>query len=653
MRILFIDNLLFEGDLHHPRFDLQPHLGLMSLVSVARSGGHEASIYDPKRLLALGELSLSEGLYEAMAEQILVLGADVVGFTALGCNFQCVVRVALRLRERKPDLPILLGGPHASILHEEILTRFDVFSVVVRHEAEETLLPVLDALYSKELNHIPGVSYRNPRGEVICNPGRPAIGNLNQLPIPAYDAYPLKTLGLESVRVEAGRGCPFACTFCSTASFFGRNYRLKSPERLLEEMEALRTAYGFTDFLLNHDLFTVNRHKVLDFCHAVRGRGFTWRCSARVDCVDDSLLEAMAEAGCRHIYFGIETGSPRMQKISCKRMDIELLEPVLATTSKLGICTTTSFITGFPEEQHADQKMTLDLVGTLHYRTDGLNEAQLHLLTPEPGTDLMTKYGSELRLDQHVSGFNFPRIDPKDHDLLATYPELFPNFYFFPSVLTRDRLIFVTTAWLLFNEIGYTTFGYILRAFNGSLWRLLDEAYHWMKAHMWGESLETVLAGFLAERFGWDHHLVSLFRYGIAIRNANADPCINGLKEQGDPRDISLVISSGVTVLQQIHDCSALLERINGDESQGLLDNGEAGPLEEFLVVAAPENARVFAIDLATANLINRFKEPTSYWQCCLAISKESEALFPLWEDVAGLQQMGVLRALEPVGQPT
>ena len=100
-------------------------------------------------------------------------------------------------------------------------------------------------------------------------------------------------------------------------------------------MDGLNSIYGFNVFKLNHDLFTVNRKKVVEFCHAMLERNYTWSCSARVDCVDPELLELMWEAGCRDIYFGIEAGSARMQAISRKRLDLDLVEPTLDVTSRL------------------------------------------------------------------------------------------------------------------------------------------------------------------------------------------------------------------------------------------------------------------------------------------------------------------------------
>src|SRR5581483_12355146 len=115
MHLLLIDNLLFRDEPEGPEFDLQPHAGLMSLAAVARGGGHSADIYDAKWELVSGRLALGPSLYRDMATAILERAPDAVGFTALGCNFPFVVRVAGEVRRERPELPILLGGPQATI----------------------------------------------------------------------------------------------------------------------------------------------------------------------------------------------------------------------------------------------------------------------------------------------------------------------------------------------------------------------------------------------------------------------------------------------------------------------------------------------------------------------------------------------------------
>ncbi len=651
MRVVFVDNLLYEGTARAPVFDLQPHLGLLSLVALARNAGIDAEVYDPKLALTRGELGLDASLYATMAAAIAARRPDVVGFTALGCNMHCVVNVAARLKEIDPGLPILLGGPHATILHREILSRFAAFDFVVRGEAEETLLPLLERVHERDPGELTGVSYRAASGSLVCGAASSIVQDLDTLPVPAYDCYPLGELGLATIRVEAGRGCPFSCTFCSTASFFGRSYRLKSVARLLAEMDHLHRVYGFGDFKLNHDLFTVNRKKVLAFCEALFDRAYTWSCSARTDCVDPELLETMARAGCRSIYFGIEAGSERMQRLSRKRLDLAQVEPTLDACDANGIASTTSFIIGYPDEERADQDATLDMAGALWGRPGARTQSQVHLLTPEPGTHLIEEHGGALRFDGYVTDFNFPRLHPDDDTLLAAEPAIFANHQHYPTRLPRARNVFVASAWIALVTLGRPVAAYALRAFGGSLARFIGEAYDW-----YGERAVTAdgasasdLIGFLAARFGARHHLVSLFRYALASNAicAAREPAPPLAGAHGDPREAALRLSARSAVLHDVHDCAALLRRIERDGGTELLDPASAGAPTTLLLICTPDargnTVATYEIGAATAGVLRAFEQPTSYWSYGAAAAERTGEPFADWDGVASLVRLGAL----------
>src|SRR5690242_3920141 len=120
MKIVLVDNLLFERIDFEIRVDQHPHLGLISLGAITRAARLEPEIYDPKREIASGLLLAGRELYGAIAERLLRSKPNVVGFTTLGCTFLISLRVAQILKRTAPNLPIILGGPHATILHREI-----------------------------------------------------------------------------------------------------------------------------------------------------------------------------------------------------------------------------------------------------------------------------------------------------------------------------------------------------------------------------------------------------------------------------------------------------------------------------------------------------------------------------------------------------
>jgi radical SAM superfamily enzyme YgiQ (UPF0313 family) len=574
MKVTLVDNLLIEQNGTRVETVLQPHLGLISLLAVLRAAGHHGLLYDPKLALTEGRLELNGSLYREMAKQILDSAPDVVGLTSLGCNFICTLKVAQHLRALAPGMPILLGGPHATILDKAILQRYAAFDIVVRHEAERTLPAVLAGLTRSDLTKIPGITYRSG-SEVLCNPGAPLIDCLDTLPIPSYDAYPIERLKLEWLRVEAGRGCPFMCTFCSTASFFGRQYRLKSAPRLLLELDQLHDRYGVRQFSLQHDLFTVSRDKVLEFCDTVAARKYLWKCSARMDCVDPQMLRAMAQSGCREIYFGVETGSPYLQQAAQKRLDLSAFYPTLDACDATGIRPTVSFITGYPQERAIDQAATLDMVGSCFYRSPPPANVQLHLMTPEPGTQLLEQFRDDLRFDGFISDFTFPTLESDDSAVMSAAPDVFMNNHFFAAELPRRRHVLVSTLYYALYDLSPTVLSYLIDQFDGRLSALVDTFDAWAQECGVDTVSGKILVDFCRNQFGPRHPVTSLVRYMVALATMvrpSRRQAIGLHTEHGHH-----MLDRGVTetyrlnaeakLLEDIHDCPALLDKLTARQN--------------------------------------------------------------------------------------
>ena len=254
----------------------------------------------------------------------------------------------------------MFGGPQASVVDLQTLAAFPFVDLILRGEAEESFPLLLDELANwRRMDRVPGLTYRT-EGQPRRNPNADVIRDLDSLPSPAYHLTG-ELQGASRAALEMGRGCPFACTFCSTNDFFRRNFRLRSPDRILHDMRSFAEVYGLSDFDLIHDMFTVDKRRVVAFCDAMiaSGERFTWACSARSDCIDEPLLELMARAGCVGIFFGIETGSARMQTVIDKRLDISRAKEIIDAVEELRIGSTVSLIAGFPEETREDLEQTV------------------------------------------------------------------------------------------------------------------------------------------------------------------------------------------------------------------------------------------------------------------------------------------------------
>jgi radical SAM superfamily enzyme YgiQ (UPF0313 family) len=610
MKVALVDNMILPDRASHAELDLHPHLGLLALAAAAEADGHRVRIHDPKRGLEQGLLSYDASLYDRVASEIVSGHPDVVGFTTLGCSFIFAVGVAARVKRLRPGLPILLGGPHATMLHREILERFTQFDVVVRHEADQTFTAVLDALERRDFARIPGLSWRaSDRLPRLCfTDGKPKIADLDTLPITSYEHYPVRELGLDLLRIEAGRGCPFACTFCSTAGFFQRSFRLKSAGRLVRELDLLHAQYGIADFKLDHDLFTVNRRKVIEFCEAVKGRGYRWRASARVDCVDDELLERMAESGCVGLYFGVETGSARMQRISEKRLDLDLVEPTLATAARLRIEATASFITGYPEETEADQNGTLDLLGRC-FRPGVL--PQLHILAPEPGTPMFERRRNTMAHDGYGGPYNASLIDEDDLRLVLEQPDIFSTYYYYPAEMPRVRYVFAVELAQLLRRAGPIIVKYLLRSYDGRLSLLAADLRRFVERSWPGRTPDAkVLGAFIGATFGPGHHMTSLFRYALCVASRVADRIGSQGQTERFDADLEYELNPHTAILPDLHDCQFVIERIKDlGPSDPVLDDAAAGDRALCVVVFADRAVASYRMESAAEPIVRLFEQ--------------------------------------------
>lgn len=602
MKITLVDNLVMPEEHSLELLDVHPHLGLLSLAAVAERDGHVVQIYDPKRLIRSGALSYDETVYDRAAQSLLSQRPDAVGFTSLGCSFLFALNVAARLKRQEPELPILLGGPHATMLYREILERFRQFDVIVRYEADEIFPAVLAKLESRDFAGIPGVSWR--ANGLKFNQGTPKVENLDTLPLPKYDYYPVTELDLDLLRVEAGRGCPFMCTFCSTASFFQRSFRLKSAARLVQDLDILHDRYGYVDFKLDHDLFTVNKRKILEFCEAVKDRNYRWRVSARVDCVDNELLHKMAEAGCVGMYFGIETGSRRMQEIARKRLDVDLVEPTLAITEQLGIRSTASFITGYHEELETDLADTLDLLG----RCVGPScITQLHMLAPEPGTPMFAEYRDQMEYDGYAGPYNAFHVAPEDTQFVLDHRDIFSTYYYYPAALPRWQYKFAVEAVDSLRHLGPIILKYLLRAFEQRLSRLVFAMRDWAEAQGRNALPDTdFVEEFIRSRFGPEHHLTSLTRYALHLPK---DTSSEVAAVAFDP-DQQYQLDTNVRLLTGMHDCEALIERIRQDSNGASLFT--ESELSDRVTYVLTSSAIAYRIDPDLQALLSLFEQPRS-----------------------------------------
>lgn len=340
-------------------------MGLMYIAAVLEKEGYEVKIIDAY-LERLSQIELSK--------RIIKQDPNVVGITTDSCNFQESLRVA-KLVKNISNALVVIGGPHVTVRPKEVIQYPEVDVVVIR-EGEYTMLDIVRRIEDRtSLNGCEGCFFKE-NDKIIFNPPRQRIENLDALPFPArhllpYKKYP-RTYTHGGIKkpvdtMSTSRGCPFNCSFCSNRVIWGKNYTTRSPKNVVDEIEYLVAEYGTKGIYFREDNFTLNNKRVLEICEELHKRkiDIEWECSSRVDIVNKSLLEEMYKAGCRAIWYGIESGSQETLKKLNKNISIEQSRNAVKISKEAGIKVGGSFMIGIPGETMEDIEKTLQLIREL------------------------------------------------------------------------------------------------------------------------------------------------------------------------------------------------------------------------------------------------------------------------------------------------
>jgi hypothetical protein len=403
-------------------------VGLLSLISAVRIElGLEPALLDLNRRVVDSTIEVGPNFYSDAASWIASSTPDVVGFMTECDSYHHVLQVAERVAAMHPRCRIVLGGPHASVVARPTLERYRAIDAVVQGEGERSFPRLLRDYIQNQFAPISGVLRRSQRDDLLDGGPASLIEDLDQLPIPAYERY-FADPG-EEVFVEVGRGCPFKCTFCSTAPYWMRRHRVKSPERILSEIMLVRSLFDTDRVHFTHDLFTTDQKWVRRLCAALfdAGRPVRWTCSARADLVDDDLLSVMANSGCDAIYFGIESGSDRVLRDIGKQIPIEHSLGILATCRRHGIKPNAGFILGFPSDALDSAADTFNAYSRAI--EIGCRPTHIFGLCPFAGSSLFASLGTTVT-NGHFLDLPLGReLEARNRGLIASNPNLFSAYY--------------------------------------------------------------------------------------------------------------------------------------------------------------------------------------------------------------------------------
>ncbi len=415
-------------------------LGLLSLAACLEKRCEEVEIIDLNQLIGT-TIPNDRDFYRNIATLIQGHNPDILGFMTEADSYHHILAISKECKKLLPRVIIVLGGPHASVTDYETLKDFPCIDMVVRGEGEVSMVELVEALRRDgDIGSVRGISHRTRNGAVIRNEDRPLIEGLDSLPVPAYHLYNISPT--DTVYLEVGRGCPYACTFCFTAPYWKRQYRVKSPERVFSEMGLLLEKYHIRHFNLVHDLLTVDRRWVERFCTGLleRNLGVTWTCSSRVDTVDAELIGLMSRSGCKAIYYGLEVGSRGMQKAIKKRLDPQRALDIIRQTMSQGIEVTVGLMLGFPQESENSIRKTLRLFFSLLK----MEAPKVHIfrVCPFRGSPMHEDCKGSLYFDGHFLDIPLCKtLQEENLALMRRYPEMFSGYYRYRTRLDDEDFL--------------------------------------------------------------------------------------------------------------------------------------------------------------------------------------------------------------------
>ena len=452
-------------------------LGLLNLATILRARrSRDVSITALRP--SPPDLVGSTEAVNRLAGEVLARDPDWVGISTRCDTYASSLRTAQELKRHRPGLPIVLGGPQATATAQATLDAFGFVDVVARGEAEGIIEQIDDALGgASSVAGIPSLVYRD-RGTVRSNPSLTTPVVMDSLPYPDYALVPWLER-VPSIPIDAGRGCPFHCTYCSTNLFFANRYRLRSTEGLLALIQWTVSRTGRRRLQFTHDNLTARPRQFDEFCTALRDArlDIEWTCSARLDCLNPDRLDLMRQAGCVGIFIGLETGSATMQAEIGKNLNLRGVEQRLRDVAARVPEFTTSFIMGFPTETAADLSATADLMADVREISHGQENVQLHMLSPTPGTAIFLRWAGNLRLPaayetmaQEAALEDFVAVDGTDEATLSwvrAHPDLFGNYYYIEGqCLSRTFQITVYTT-LVILQRSYPNTARLMRSGDG------------------------------------------------------------------------------------------------------------------------------------------------------------------------------------------
>lgn len=419
MKILLTHGYFLSEDIKEQAI-MKPYvpLGILSVSAYLEQKGFDSEIFDS-----------TFSSFDKLCTHLLEHRPDAIGmYTNLMTRIN-VIRIIKFIRSRTElhHTKIILGGPEVR-QHAKPLMNIGA-DIIVIGEGEESMLEVVSALkvQQSDLSSVKGIQWKNSIGEIVINPERGLLKDINLLPFPNrkkvdlqkyFDAW--KTAhGESSVSVSTMRGCPYTCKWCSRA-VYGLSYRRRSPELVADEIEELQRNYKFDSIWFVDDVFTINAKWMREFAAVIAKRQLKIRYEiiSRSDRLNEEMLDLLAQSGCFRIWIGAESGSQSVIDAMDRRVDVKNVREMIQLTRKKGMEAGTFIMLGYPGETELDIRETVE-----HLVQSNPHHFTITLAYPIRGTELFEETKHNFT---HVG--DWETSTDRDIDFKRTYPRKYYDY---------------------------------------------------------------------------------------------------------------------------------------------------------------------------------------------------------------------------------
>ncbi len=344
--------------------------GLCLISARAKQKGFSVELID---------LRLLKG-WTDFAARITACKPTVIGFSMMSVDYNYVMRCIEITKEISKDIKTVVGGPHPSIMPEELAANPKI-DYIVRGEGELTFTELLESLKNGKEEFPRIISGAKPDLDAIPFADRD-LYQREELPV-------IKEFRTPFVSIITSRGCVYNCSFCQPAErlIFGRKVRQRSVDNVIEELKCLKKRYGFKTLMVHDDSFTLNKHWVEEFCNKYQENKFAapFICQSRADfiCNNEKLFEKMRDTGLKMVIIGFESGNQRILDFLRKNASVEQNYEAARTCKRLGVKIWANYMLGIPTETKKEAMDTVRMIKEIRP-----NHASPAFFTPHPGSDL-------------------------------------------------------------------------------------------------------------------------------------------------------------------------------------------------------------------------------------------------------------------------